>query len=145
MKKVFLDTNLLLDLIDLRPGYEETARILQKNTDGIISCAVSYLSMANIAYVLRKRTPGFTIPCLKQISAVLTVLPMDNAQLQEALFIDGPDFEDILQAECALKNGCDCIVSRNTKHFHLGSALITGLKFPPVYTPVEFLSSLEQA
>ena len=66
--RIFLDTNIMLDLIQERPGYEACARVLQRQEDGEIEVCLSVLSMANIAYVLRKTVPPFlVIPTLKQI------------------------------------------------------------------------------
>ena len=32
--RIFLDTNIMLDLIQKRPGYEACARVLQRQEDG---------------------------------------------------------------------------------------------------------------
>ena len=55
--RVFFDTNIILDLIQERPGYDDAARILQKQEDGDIDVCLSVLSVANVAYVLRKTLP----------------------------------------------------------------------------------------
>ena len=138
-RKVFFDTNLLLDLIDQRQGYEQVARILQKHSDGAVEVCISVLSLANIAYVLRKRNSAFTIPTLKQISALLTVLPVGSTQFDLALMLDGPDFEDVLQAACAIENECECIVTRNVKDFKIKRGLSHLYSLPPVLSPDSFL------
>lgn len=138
--RVFFDTNLLLDLIDERPGYETVAQILQKQSDGELEVCVSVLSLANIAYVLRKRNSAFTIPTLRQMSSLLTVLPMDNGQFDLALMMDGPDFEDVFQAACAVRNQCECILTRNVKDFKIKKGLCRLEHLPPVYSPEQFLT-----
>ena len=52
--RLFLDTNVLLDVLLERPGYEAVLDILQLGSDGKVALCTSYLSMADIAYVLRK-------------------------------------------------------------------------------------------
>ena len=102
IRRLFLDTNILLDVLLERPGYQEVLDIMQMGSDGQVSLHTSFLSMASIAYLLRKDLRGGMLqPTLKQISSLVEVLPMDNDQLQKAILLNGPDFEDILQAVCA--------------------------------------------
>ena len=54
---------------------------------------------------------------LKDTFDGITVLPMNNDQLRLAYEIDAPDFEDVLQYECAKAAQCEVIVTSNTKHF----------------------------
>ena len=111
--RIFFDTNIMLDLIQERPGYQYAARLLQMQEDGEITVCISILSMANIAYVLRKTIPqNLIVPTLKQISSIVEVIPMDNDQLQSALLMEGPDFEDIMQAACA----ASCSDSNDSSH-----------------------------
>ena len=71
-----------------------------------------------MAYILKK---GSTIQKMKQIleeyTRYLTILPMDSEQLQHAYNVVAPDFEDVLQYECAKAGGCTTIVTSNTKHY----------------------------
>ena len=140
---IFLDTNILLDLLLERPGYATAARILQLQEDGKIEACLSVLSLANIAYVLRKTLPKSLIaPTLKQISAVVTVLPMDDAQLQQALLLDGPDLEDLLQVTCAKAAGCPILLTHNIRDFHIKKGLHAAFLLPDIQTPETFLQSL---
>ena len=54
---------------------------------------------------------------LREYTRYLTILPMDNEQLQQAYSVVAPDFEDVLQYECAKACGCQTIVTSNIKHF----------------------------
>ena len=139
--RVFIDTNIMLDLIQERPGYEACARILQRQEDGEIEACISVLSMANIAYVLRKTVPPFlVIPTLKQISTVVQVVSMDDTQLQQSLLMDGPDFEDILQLSCAASNDCTVLITHNPRDFRIRKGLATASTMPMVVTPEDYLS-----
>jgi predicted nucleic acid-binding protein len=142
--RVFLDTNIMLDLLLDRPGCADAARVLQLQEDGKITACLSILSMANLAYVLRKTvSPLQVIPTLKQISAIVKVVPMDDRQLQRSLFLEGPDFEDILQAVCASENGCECILTRNARDFRIGKGLSESADLPLAETPQAFLARFE--
>ena len=137
---VFFDTNIMLDLLQERPGYEDAARILQLQEDGKLEVCISVLSMANIAYVLRKTVPPFLVaPILKQISSLIRVLPMDDDQLQQALLLDGPDIEDLLQAVCAKVSGCSCLLTHNIKDFRIRKGLHKTFPLPEIQTPEAFL------
>ena len=139
--RIFLDTNIMLDLIQERPGYDLCARILQMQEDGEIEVCLSVLSMANIAYVLRKTVPPLlVIPTLKQISSVVRIVSMDDAQLQQALLMDGPDFEDILQLSCAVAHGCSILLTHNPRDFQIRKGLSAASRLPEVRTPEEYLN-----
>ena len=127
--RIFFDTNIMLDLIQERPGYQYAARLLQMQEDGEITVCISILSMANIAYVLRKTIPqNLIVQTLKQISSIVEVIPMDNDQLQSALLMEGPDFEDIMQAACAASCSVG-IVSEASMSSAICSAVCTWLWF----------------
>ena len=115
--RIFLDTNVMLDLLLDRQGCAEAARVLQLQEDGKITACLSILSMANLAYVLRK-----------------TVSPLQ--------VIPGPDFEDILQAVCASENGCECILTRNARDFRIGKGLSDSAGLPRVQTPGAYLENI---
>ena len=100
------------------------------------------LTMVNAAYVYRK-TVGqrMAVVNLKYLSALMEVLPMDNAMLQQAIYAEGPDFEDLLQGFCAANAGCDFIITRNGKDYAPERSLLSEhVAFPPVMTPMEFLT-----
>lgn len=47
MKRIFIDTNVVLDFILCRDGEQEAMDIFQLGEDGKVSLFVSYLTMAN--------------------------------------------------------------------------------------------------
>ena len=144
-RRILFDTNIVLDLIQGRPGYEAAAQVLQRQEDGELDICVSILSMADIAYVLRKTvaTP-LIVPTLKLVSSILTVVPMDDRQLQDAILLDGPDFEDILQLCCAAANGCSLILTHNPRDFKIREGLHASYPFPQVSTPEAFMDTLQK-
>ncbi len=139
--RVFFDTNIIIDLIQERPGFDAIARILQKQENGDIQVCLSVLSMANVAYVLRKTLPhSLIVPTLKQISSVMEVIPMDDSQFQQALMLSGPDFEDIMQLTCAIAGGCQVIITHNPRDFHVGKGLAEEFQMPEIFTPEEYIA-----
>ncbi|MEE3466713.1 MAG: PIN domain-containing protein [Candidatus Cryptobacteroides sp.] len=144
--KLFLDTNILLDLLLEREGYERCARLFQLQEEGKCTLAVSILTMVNVAYVYRKTVgQDMAVVNLKYLSTMLEVLPMDNEILQSSIFKHGKDIEDVLQAMCAATGGCDAIITRNEKDYVIRDGLVkTQITLPPVFTPTSFLLSIEK-
>lgn len=132
MKRVFLDTNVILDFTQNRGGADAAEMILHLGEKEEIEVCTSFLSMANVAYIARKgRTKEQLYKVMKEISTFIHTLPMDEEQLQAAIAHPASDFEDMLQYQCALYGGCDVIVTRNTRHFSFSML--------PLCTPQEFL------
>ncbi|MBQ5538626.1 MAG: PIN domain-containing protein [Bacteroidales bacterium] len=133
MKKIFLDTNILLDFLEnnrVNRVYAEVIVELAKT--GSISLFASYLSFANMAYILRKKPQNELLRLLTMAKNVCSVLPCDSAQLEEGLKTPSKDFEDMLQYQCAKAAVCDVIVTNNKQDFD-------GLNALPVFTAEEFL------
>lgn len=138
--KVFLDTNILLDLLLERDGYEESAQIFQLQEEGKLSLCVSFLTMVNIAYVYKKTVGNsLAVANLKYLSSLVDVLPMENDMLQQSIYLDGRDFEDILQYVCAATADCDYIITRNVKDYTIKKGLGKEINAPKVLTPSDFL------
>ncbi len=116
--KVFLDTNIILDLLLQREGWERSAQILSLQEKGLVRLCVSVLTMVNVAYVYRKTVgDALAVVNLKYISALMDILPMDAGMMEEAIQAGGRDFEDSFQAIAAASAGCDAIVTRNIRDF----------------------------
>ena len=133
MKKVFLDTNVILDFVLHRDGEIQTMDILQMGEDKKISLCTSFLSMANIAYILRKLPPKDLYRILSLLTTMFDVLPMTKEHFSKALRIENVDFEDVLQYVCAKESKCDCIITSNKKHFIFSDMQI--------YSPIDFLGT----
>ena len=118
MKRVFLDTNILLDLVQRRQHLNEAATILQYAYEGKIEVAASALSFANIAYILRKLPQELFYQLMSRLSEDISMLPLTPTDMRNAIGHPVKDFEDMLQYQCALAAGCDVIVTNNKKDFH---------------------------
>jgi predicted nucleic acid-binding protein len=138
--KVFLDTNIILDLLLERDGWKQSAKILSLQEKGALTICVSVLTMVNVAYVYRKTVgEDIAVVNLKYLSSFLEVLPMDAAMMEKAILAGGRDFEDTLQAIVAASARCDVIVTRNVKDFEGIKA--QDLTLPTVVNPSGLLSA----
>jgi len=142
MERVFIDTNILLDLLFEREGYQASMEVLQLGEDGRVKLCASVLSMANVAYLIRKGfSAGELAATLAQLEAMLEILPMNKEQFHEALFLEGPDFEDNLQAVCAQKAHCSVLITHNPKDYVIRQGLSDLTTLPRTVTPEDYLLS----
>ena len=134
--RVFLDTNVILDLIQERVGCDEAALIMQKSYNGDFFVFTSTLSMVNVAYILRKHYRGESLyHLLEELMSIIRLITVSSEAYQQALQSRASDFEDAVQLFSAIEGEMDCIVTRNTKDFIQGKL--------PIYTPDEFLNKLK--
>ena len=133
MKRVFLDTNILIDYIQARAGGDDAKQLLMRGRDGEVSLYASFLTFANMAYILNGKADIYEL--FAMLTSFITVLPMDSDQLQAALSHRAKDFEDMLQYQCAKVAGCDTIITGNKRHF-------TDFCDLPLMTANEFLTEL---
>lgn len=131
--KIFLDTNVILDLILGREGEGFAREILEKriNKDFERIC-ISFLTVADTAFVIRKMKTEEIKDILRNLSRICNILPMNDMQILDALKCKSPDFEDNLQIICAEYGECDVILTNNVRHFKDYTDI-------PVLTPEEFL------
>lgn len=136
MMKVFLDTNIFLDMIvlrDNRTDNENAALILKIASLDEFEFFISPITVSNSFYISRKDSNVF-----EKISRKLEhihILPMDERDVLFAVNSNMPDKEDAMQISCADRGGCDIILTRDSKHFS---------KSPiPVLTPAAFLERIQ--
>lgn len=140
MTKIFLDTNVILDLYI--PGREGKAAArslldLKEVAGDDIRLYLSFLSIANIAYVLRKHYDKARLKeILRGLFHFCDVLPMSDISIMDALDASCPDFEDALQISCAEMKECDFLLSSNLRHFQEHTWMT-------VLTPAQFLERLK--
>lgn len=118
MRRVFIDTNILIDFIENRQGADAAEQVLERSANKEFSIFASPLTFANMAYILGKRFDKENLyPMLDALEKQIEVLPMDRNQLRQAINHPSKDFEDMLQYQCALAGNCNVILTRDTKGF----------------------------
>jgi predicted nucleic acid-binding protein len=132
--KVFVDTNILIDLICLREPYAADAkRIFALAYERRIEILMSPLSYINTFYVGRrnKYAAKELVDSLVKVRTFTEVSDFVGTTIDQALASPWEDLEDATQYFCALSVKADCIVTRNVKDFVRS--------YVPVLTPEEFL------
>lgn len=117
--KVFLDTNIVIDLLGCRqPFFEDAARIASMGFRGEIEIVVSTISYPTISYILQKFcSKQETLQKLNQFASFTTIAITTDAMIKNAFKSPITDYEDAVQHETALGYNCDIIVTRNVKDF----------------------------
>lgn len=134
--KLFLDTNVVLDLLGERVQYyEPIAKIATLADKGQIKIIVSALSYSTIFYLLSKFEDREVVKeKLRKFKVIAETSDLTDKIIEKGLASKFVDFEDALQYFSAIKTDCKIIITRNAKDFK--EAVI------PVMTPDEYLKSL---
>ena len=136
--RLFIDTNILIDLLGLRGEYYQPAAELFSLADsGRMELYVSALTMANAAYSMSKSASQSDVKVwLYKVQLLLQVVPLDEKILNWALLDEKfSDFEDALQYCSAIEIKADAIITRNGKDF--------GASEIPVFSASDFLATLQ--
>lgn len=135
MRKLFIDTNVILDLLAKREPFDiESRQIFSLADMSVIELVVSSLSLVNAHYILHdimKMDESRLI--IGQFKVLVTSFELNDKIIELALndhhFFD---FEDGIQYYTALESQCECIITRNVKDFKKSSI--------PVFSPKEYLT-----
>jgi len=134
IKRVFIDTDVILDVALAREPFLEASRIVLAILENNI--AIGYMSsngVANLYYILRKSGGDENARLfITKIIQYITIISIDHSDIVNGLKSKIPDFEDALQQYSASRNQCDCIVTRNICDYKNSSI--------KVYSPIEFLN-----
>ena len=138
MRKLLIDTNIVIDLLAKRePYYNDSAKLFSLADKKQINLSVSALTIANTNYILLKlKTPNEAKSILRKFKLLVDILPLDDKVINQALNdTDFVDFEDGLLYFSALENDVEIIITRNLKDFKKSAI--------PVMTAEQFLNSQE--
>jgi len=120
MKRVFLDTNIIVDLIaDRKPFSKYSIEIFKRAEDKRIKLYTSSHSIATTHYLLKKYLEEKLLrEVLQNLLDYISVISVDIDLIKRGLRSKHRDFEDSIQILCAAKiEKIDCIVTRNIKDF----------------------------
>lgn len=136
MKKIFIDTDIVLDLLAKRKSYYVPAAHLFTLADrGKVHINVSALTFGTLFYLLSKENgQDRAKKILFKFKSLVTVLPVDDKIIELALSSDFRDFEDGIQYYCAIENKCAAILTRNlTDYKHANIPVLTAESFLKAY------------
>ena len=135
--KLFMDTNVMLDLLGERdPFYNSIAKIATIADQGKVMLIVSAFSYSTVFYLLSKYEDKEVVKeKLRMFKVISETSDLTDTIIDKALSSKFADFEDALQYHCALKMNCNLLITRNVKDFKKSAI--------PIMTPDEYLKSLK--
>ena len=136
-RKIFVDTDVVFDLLAKRePFYTYAAQLFTNADKQEVTICVSSLCFGNLNYILSKHKSAIEArKILSRFKVLVTILPVDDKIIELALNSDFKDFEDAIQYYCAIENGINILITRNLKDFKPVRI--------PVLTAEEFVKQIE--
>jgi len=136
MSKVFLDTDVLLDLfLEREPHHTASLQLLTELKRTTVGCYTSPVVMANMSYILaRAKGRDYSMKKLRSLRQMVGIVPIDQATVDAALASAQRDVEDSLQLHCAEASGIDTLITRNVRDYPKGRLR--------VIDPMQYLSSV---
>jgi len=134
MRRLLVDTNIVLDLLGRRmPYFSEAAKLFNMAEKKQVLLYVSSLSIVNVHYVLKKyKNESETRTIIRNLKLIIDELPVDKRITDLALNSDFDDFEDAIQFFTALEGKQEIIITRNLNDFKKSTL--------PVMTAGEFIN-----
>lgn len=117
MKRIFLDTNILIDYIDNRAGADDAEQLFACGFSGEALLFASSLTFTNMAYIIKGRTQEEKYDALKQMAGVVEIIDLGKREVMATIAQPVKDFEDMLQYQCAKAADCDYIVTNDRRHY----------------------------
>jgi predicted nucleic acid-binding protein len=119
MEKVFVDTNVVIDLLAKRePFYRDAQQLFTLSDQKQIQLQISSLTFANAYYSIAKHYKAVDAKkFLLKFKVLVKILPLEEKAIELALASDFSDFEDGLQYFVAMDFQSDIIITRNKKDF----------------------------
>ncbi len=138
--KVFLDTNIILDVLDARRHSAQTSiRIMELARKGYLEAVVTTQSILDAYYIASrcgiKKSEVDSLT--KWMMSTINVRVINEPDIREALRKDNPDFEDNCQLAHADFEGCDYFITNDKK-------VLKRTDFSPIkmITPEQFVEKM---
>ena len=133
MIKIFLDSDIILDLLLKRKEHESIAILM---TDLIRKKFLGFTTpivIANIHYIMTKLADKKkSIENIKKLRKFISIMPINEKIIDDALNHKSIDFEDSIQYLTAEKNQIDFIITRNKNDYKKSKI--------PVFNAKEFIN-----
>ncbi|MBI4352900.1 MAG: PIN domain-containing protein [Candidatus Omnitrophica bacterium] len=133
MKKIFIDADVLLDVLTGRePHHTHAASLMTLAETGRVWGYTSPLIFANLHYILqRSKSKAESLNQLRKVRVLLRVLAITEKMVDLALSSEFEDFEDAIQYYTAVENQMDCLITRNKRDYKRSML--------PVYSAEEYV------
>ncbi len=130
--KIFVDTNIFLDLILKRENFDKSLLIFNAIERRFFTRVILDITILNIDYIANKQIKDVK-EFLNLINTKFEVIGASNSMIEQALKIDNKDLEDNLQYIAAIESDCELIIT-NDKNFYIKDlSVLTSTEFVKKY------------
>jgi predicted nucleic acid-binding protein len=119
IKKIFIDSDIILDVLTEREKFfEPAAELFELGISKRIELFTTAIVLANVFYMLRKTIGTENAKKnLQKLRLIVHVLPVNEKIVDLSLNSKFTDFEDGLQYFTAKENNIPILITRNTKDY----------------------------
>lgn len=137
MKKILLDTNIILDFfLERTPFIKDAEKILKLAFNKKITAYITSTSVTDIFYIAKKKLgKEETLTLLIELLTFIDIANVNKEIILNALRSKLTDFEDAVQDNSAKYNNINLIITRDKKDYK--NAIST------IITPEDFLKQLK--
>lgn len=136
MTRLFLDTNIVIDLLDRRePFCHDAVQLFTMAYNKQVQLIVSPMTYTTASFLLHRHGAEGVRNLLSNFRQLSRVATANERTVDDSLASQFNDFEDAMQYYCALKAKADIIITRNGKDFSASKL--------PVMTATEYLATLK--
>lgn len=130
-KKAFLDTNIVLDIIDTnRKNHSEANELIGKLIFFGYDIFISEDMLSTIYYINKDKTA--TLNFFNIIQDDWNIVPFSKEIIKDAINLSlekNLDLEDVLQCLCAKDNRCDVLITNDIKFYDCGVKIMSTKEF----------------
>lgn len=119
MKRILLDTNVILDIaLKREPHFEYSSKIFELIDKGQILGCITATTVTDIYYISKKEKGNkVAIEFISKLIEIVDVIGVDKNTIIKALKSNLSDFEDAVQVTAAEFNEIGTIITRNKSDF----------------------------
>lgn len=118
MTKLFIDSDIILDLLIKRDNYIYAAELMTCLMNKKYKGYTTPIVISNIHYIMSKfGSYKKSIQNIKKLRAFLSIMSIDEGIIDEALDSEFKDFEDSIQYITSNRNKIDFIITRNKNDY----------------------------
>ena len=132
--KALLDTNIIIDVLERRePFFKDSYKLIQLNLQEKLETVISAGTITDVYYIINRSIHDANKAKEKIIAlaTLINICDTTTADINAALAIEIPDFEDAVIVAIAKRIKADYIITRNETNF--SNSIV------PVLAPKQFL------
>lgn len=132
MKKIFLDANIVLDLLDsTRSSHSISKNVFEKLIDNNYTIVISEDILTTIYYIVKNKQA--VLDFFETIAAAWEIVSFGKKVISNTINLckanSNLDFEDVIQSLCAKESDCSIIVSNDKNFYNCGIPVVSGEEF----------------